>query len=97
MLPVGVQEPTGGSYSSAVASAPALFVPPVTSTLPLVKSVAVWLERGVPMSAVGVHASAAAAAGAVNRTKNAASPARIRTTRFFAAAPPDTGAPSKAG
>src|SRR5450756_138269 len=66
MLPVAVQDPLFGSYSSAEASGGLpppvsppgtllLTVPPATSTLPSVSSVAVWNWRGVTMLPVTVQ------------------------------------------
>ncbi len=49
MEPVALQVPVAGSYSSAVAREPVAENPPVTSTLPLGSSVAVWPERAVAM------------------------------------------------
>ena len=40
-LPVAVQVPLAGSYSSALLRSPLLFSPPATSTLPLGSKVAV--------------------------------------------------------
>src|SRR5450756_1874813 len=63
MLPVAVQDPLFGSYSSAEASGglpppvspPGTAVPPTTSTLPSGSSVAVWNMRGVTMFPVAVQ------------------------------------------
>src|SRR5450756_1944188 len=61
MLPVTVQDPLLGSYSSAEASALLLpvtlllSVPPATSTLPSGSSVAVWNWRGVGIFPVAVQ------------------------------------------
>src|SRR5450756_549154 len=63
MLPVAVQDPLLGSYSSAEASVgppppmspPGSAVPPATSTLPSGSSVAVWNMRGVTMLPVAVQ------------------------------------------
>ena len=49
MLPVAENVPVPGSYSSAEARKPMLLWPPVTNTLPLGSSVAVWPVRAVAM------------------------------------------------
>ena len=59
MLPVAVQEPPTGSYSSADASvSPVSLWPPATSTLPSGSQVAVWLARGMAMLVVEVQTAA---------------------------------------
>ena len=40
--PVGVNVAFAGSYSSALATAPLVLIPPAMSTFPLVNNVAVW-------------------------------------------------------
>ena len=51
MLPVGDHAPVAASYSSASARAPeSLFKPPVASTVPFVRSVAVCPSRGCAIS-----------------------------------------------
>src|SRR5437867_1487925 len=51
MLPVTVQDPLSGSYSSAEARLSA----PATSTLPSGRSVALWKTRSTPMLPVAVQ------------------------------------------
>ena len=60
MLPVSVQDPAPGSYSSAEPSAApeSPLRPPATSTLPSGSSVAVWSLREVIMLPVVVHEAA---------------------------------------
>ena len=58
MLPVAVKTPVVGSYNSALAnSAPVLSAPPLISTVPLLKSVAVWSARLVVMPPVAAKAN----------------------------------------
>ncbi len=64
MLPVGVQVPVAGLYSSALAKighepSTQVPLPPATSTWPLGSSVAVWPKRAVVMLPVAVHVPAA--------------------------------------
>ena len=58
MLPVAVQVPADGSYSSAEDKAPVLLRPPATRTLPLGKSAAVVSSRATVMLPVAVQAPA---------------------------------------
>src|SRR5689334_20480696 len=55
MLPVAVQVPVVGSYTSAVAQAPPPLPPPVTRTLPLGSSVAVCPLRALAMLPLAVQ------------------------------------------
>src|SRR4051794_28599603 len=52
MEPVALQVPKVGSYTSAVARKPLKLEPPVTRTLPLLSSVAVWDSRSDAMEPV---------------------------------------------
>jgi hypothetical protein len=54
MDPVAVKSPVAGSYNSAVEKAvPELSVPPVISTFPVDKRVALSALRAVPIDPVG--------------------------------------------
>ena len=63
MLPVAVQIPVAGSYSSALAKTvkPSLPKPPVTNTCPFNSNVAVWEKRAVTRSPVALHLPGACA------------------------------------
>src|SRR5689334_4042802 len=56
MLPAEVQVLVAGSYSSALDREELVLAPPTTRTLPLGRSVAVWLTRAADMLATAVQA-----------------------------------------
>jgi len=78
MLPVGVNFPMAGVYSSAAAVAP---VPPATSTWPLVSKVALWPARAALMLPVGVNFPVAGLYSSAldSRLKFASSPPAMST------------------